>query len=316
LLFEDAGMVDALPSPAEPTVLRRWRHRTGLMLVGVLIAAAVLLRPQVLVGLVVLAAVFVPLERRWPLRRRSRRRPGVGTDVVHFLVNNLFILAGTVVVAVPFVVLSLALLPLPVRAFATTLPGPVELMAAVLIIAFTRYGSHRLSHTQPWLWRFHSVHHSSADLDWLASARLHPVDAVWANACTLVPLGLLGFSRASLGAYALVLAFSAIFDHANLRVRLPVVRWLMPNPEWHHWHHAGDPEAIDRNFSPYPWVDVLFGTAHLPTDRRPTSYGVPDPVPPTGYLAQLAYPFRRRPERESRSPGGRDASRPCLAANA
>jgi hypothetical protein len=36
---------------------------------------------------------------------------------------------------------------------------------------------------------------------------------------------------------------------------------------------------------------MLFGTAYLPRDRRPTGFGVPDPVPPEGWLAHLRYPF-------------------------
>ena len=52
-----------------------------------------------------------------------------------------------------------------------------------------------------------------------------------------------------------------------------------------------DAEARDKNFG-LPVVDKLFGTAYLPQDRRPTGFGVPDPVPQDGYLRQLAYPFR------------------------
>jgi sterol desaturase/sphingolipid hydroxylase (fatty acid hydroxylase superfamily) len=38
------------------------------------------------------------------------------------------------------------------------------------------YWVHRLLHTVPYFWRFHAVHHSSRDLDWLATSRDHPLD--------------------------------------------------------------------------------------------------------------------------------------------
>ena len=82
----------------------------------------------------------------------------------------------------------------------------------------------------------------------------------------------------------------AIFQHANVRLRFPGLRWIVNTPEWHHWHHARDVEARNTNFG-LPVVDKLFGTAYLPKGRRPDGFGIDDPVPATGYVAHLAYPF-------------------------
>jgi sterol desaturase/sphingolipid hydroxylase (fatty acid hydroxylase superfamily) len=73
---------------------------------------------------------------------------------------------------------------------------------------------------------------------------------------------------------------------------------VVNTPEWHHWHHSTDPEARDKNFG-LPVVDRIFGTAYLPQDRRPSGFGTEAPVPRTGYLQHLAYPFTsaaREPE--------------------
>ena len=93
----------------------------------------------------------------------------------------------------------------------------------------------------------------------------------------------------------------AIFQHANVRLRFPVLRWVLPTPEWHHWHHATDAEAHDHNFG-LPVVDRLFGTAYLPRDGGPAGFGIPDPVPRDSYLAQLRYSFAR---------SGPDTARPA-----
>ena len=41
---------------------------------------------------------------------------------------------------------------------------------------------------------------------------------------------------------------SRLFQHANVRLRFPVIRWVINTPEWHHWHHGLDREAYDTNF--------------------------------------------------------------------
>jgi sterol desaturase/sphingolipid hydroxylase (fatty acid hydroxylase superfamily) len=257
---------------------------------------AVVLRPQIALGLVLLAVLFVPLERLWAVRRQPVLRPGWGTDAVHFLVTGAVATAATLVLVVAGAVLlrwqTHGLVEQAVAVLAT-LSVFSQVLLAVAIIAISRYWSHRLSHAVPLLWRFHAVHHSSERLDWLASARVHPLDLAAANAASLIPLYAVGFRGVELGVVAVLLGVLPFLDHANVRLRLPGLRWVVPNPEWHHWHHARAP--VDKNFSPFPFVDVLFGTAYLPTAAWPAAYGTDTPVPSSGYLAQLAHPFRRPP---------------------
>jgi hypothetical protein len=40
-------------------------------------------------------------------------------------------------------------------------------------------------------------------------------------------------------------------------------------------------------------LDKAFGTAYLPRERRPSGFGIADPVPHQGYVAHLRYPFTR-----------------------
>ena len=71
------------------------------------------------------------------------------------------------------------------------------------------------------------------------------------------------------------------------------LRWVMATPQFHHWHHGAEPEAVDKNFAVHlPLLDRMFGTCHLPGDRWPASYGLAagKAVPP-GYVRQLVDPF-------------------------
>lgn len=245
--------------------------------------------------LLVLALLFIPLERAFALHPEQRvLRAGLQTDLAHFAVSHLGVgLIALVALSPARVVLGRVGLH-GLQAAVSSQPLWLQLAAIVLLADLFQYAIHRCFHALPALWRFHAVHHSSRQLDWLAGSRLHLVDIVVVRAFTLLPLQLLGFSERALVVYLVGVSFHAVWIHANMRPRFGVLRHLVVTPEFHHWHHAADPEAVDRNFAVHlPWIDRLFGTAHVP-DRWPERYGIAgDPVPET-WPAQLVWPFGRR----------------------
>jgi sterol desaturase/sphingolipid hydroxylase (fatty acid hydroxylase superfamily) len=248
---------------------------------------AVLVRGNAALGIAVLFLVFVPIEKLFALRPRRVFRRGLLTDLTHLLVNNLFVTAGTIVLVVA------ALIPLFwMRSFglASFLPVGVAIPLALVIALVGNYWGHRLTHQVPFLWRFHSVHHSIELMDWVAAGRLHPLDSAFTQAFTVLPLVLLGYEAGVFAGVAVFVTLLAIFQHANVRLRFPAVRWVINTPEWHHWHHAIDDEARDKNFG-LPVIDRVFGTAYMPKGKRPVGFGIHDPVPQVGYLRHLAYPF-------------------------
>ncbi len=285
-----AAAAAATASPSHPTAATRV-STIGLVATGLLVVLALLVRSRTAFGLIALAAVFVPLEKVVPLHPRPARRALWKTDAVHFLVNNVLIIVGLVVV-LGAVLLGLGWLVQPAfRAAVAAQPWWLQFIEAYLVTQLSFYGAHRAAHEIGWLWRFHKVHHSPTELDWLAAARLHPIDAVLGQAAVVVPLYAFGFSAATFGAFLVFNQLNAIFVHSNVRLRFGPLRWLLNTPEFHHWHHADEPSARNVNLCGAPLVDLLFGTCYLP-HRWPSAYGAGEPVPPT-YLGQLAWPFRR-----------------------
>lgn len=258
----------------------------GLLTVAALVIALVT-RGAGVVGIAVLFLVFVPLEKLFALRPMKVFRRGFLTDLTHLLVDNLLITVGLLAVIVVAVIPFFWLRHLDVVG---GLPTWASVTVAVFITLFGQYWAHRATHQVPLLWRFHSVHHSIEDMDWLASARLHPVDQIFTHGAVVLPLFLLGYSGGVFGGVVVFFTLLALFQHANVRLRFPVLRWVINTPEWHHWHHALDHEAINTNFGT-PVVDWLFGTAYMPKAKVPTGFGTTEPVPPVGYVRQLAYPF-------------------------
>jgi lathosterol oxidase len=247
--------------------------------------------------LLLLVAVFVPLERAFArLPEQPVFRRGWRTDLAYFFVSHL----GVQLVALATVTPALWLFrwaawPALQQAVAAQ-PLALQLALAVLAADLASYAAHRAFHAVPWLWRFHAIHHSSEALDWLAGSRLHLVDVVVTRAVAFVPLFVLGFEQAALAAYLVWVSAQATWIHANLGTRTGWLDHVLVTPRFHHWHHAADPAARDKNFAVhFPWIDRLFGTHHLPADAWPARYGVLDDAPPPGFLAQLAWAFRRRP---------------------
>jgi sterol desaturase/sphingolipid hydroxylase (fatty acid hydroxylase superfamily) len=242
----------------------------------------------------VLAFVFLPAERLFALRRGQRAlREGWRTDVAHFFVSHALVQVG---LAIAVGLLAVGLHGVVGSAFQSSVaaqPRWLQFVEAVALADVAHYAAHRATHRVPWLWKLHAVHHSSRRMDWLASARLHPLDQVLTRTATILPLFVMGFTRETLGGYVVFGAFWAIGLHANVRLRLPGLRWVLATPEFHHWHHSADPEARDKNFGGQsPLLDLLFGTLHMPAREWPRTYGVDEPVPET-YLAQLKHPFAR-----------------------
>jgi lathosterol oxidase len=248
-----------------------------------------------LVNLLLLALVFVPLERLVPRRpEQPVFRPGWPTDLGHFAVSHLLVQVLALLTMAPATVgFAWAVRP-ALQAAVAAQPLVVQVAEVVLVADLTQYAVHRLFHGVPSLWRFHRVHHSSTTMDWLAGSRLHLVDIVVTRGLSFVPLYVLGFAPAAVYAYLVLVSLHAVLIHANVRWSPPALDWLVVTPRFHHWHHARERAAVDRNFAVHlPWIDRLFGTAYLPGDRWPAAYGVDDPPVPDGWLRQLVLPFRR-----------------------
>ncbi|MFN0095073.1 MAG: sterol desaturase family protein, partial [Dehalococcoidia bacterium] len=142
----------------------------------------------VLLGLLLLSLVFGVIERLWPSIRGQRRfRRGLGTDLAWwFWLPTVNQALTFVTVAACAVVVAIALghggSANEIRAFldrdtwVSRQPIWLQFVMLLVLMDLAGYWSHRLFHGQGILWRFHAVHHSSEEVDWLSSVRVHPVN--------------------------------------------------------------------------------------------------------------------------------------------
>jgi len=238
--------------------------------------------------------IFIFIEKFWPLRKdQPVFRPAWQTDFHHFIVNHLAV--GFVLLAVNLLVHKLFGWAAKdgVQAWVQDLPFWAALPLIILVADLVQYWTHRAYHEVPLLWRLHAVHHSVKHMDWLAGSRQHIVELLITRTLVLAPIFVLGFSKEVIDAYIVVVGFQAVFNHANVSVRLGPLRYVLVTPNFHHWHHSQDDEAIDKNYAAhFAFLDHLFGTA-VQSDREwPRDYGVVGDYVPEGFWRQFLFPFR------------------------
>ncbi len=232
------------------------------------------------VWLALLVAVFVPLEWLCALHPKKIWRKQIGVDLGWYFINSLLPAA---VLSVPLAFASRAMSGINPGGFYSAVaawPFWLKLFLMLLVNDIGAYWGHRAMHSNLTLWRFHAVHHSAEELDWLVNTRAHPFDMVFVRFAGLAPVYLLGLAQTTGSridpAVAVLTIFGTVwtfFIHANLRVRLGALEWLISSPAFHHWHHTNDRHR-DHNFSfVFPFIDWVFGTAWLPK-YWPSAYGI------------------------------------------
>ncbi|MFP1684062.1 sterol desaturase family protein [Alloalcanivorax sp. C16-1] len=245
--------------------------------------------------LLVLALVFIPLERLYPKDRDQRvLRRGWITDMKYFLFSHVGVQLISFFTVIPIQVFLHDHVHVGFQQWVAAQPLWLQFIEILVVVDLASYWIHRAFHEVPWLWKFHAVHHSSEQLDWMASSRLHLVEIIANRFAGYLPIFLFGFAPSAVYAYLVFISSHAIFIHANVRFRFPVVRWLIATPEFHHWHHSSEDEAVDKNYAAFlPVYDKLFGTLFMP-DRLAARYGtrVSTRVP-EGVVRQFSFPFRR-----------------------
>ena len=213
--------------------------------------------------------IFIFIEKLFALRQdQPVFRPEWQTDLHHFIVNHMVV--GFVLLATNLLVHKLFGWAAHdgIRGWVANLNFFVAVFLIVLVADLVQYWTHRAYHEVPLLWRLHAVHHSVKSMDWLAGSRQHIVELLITRTLVLAPIYVLGFSKEVIDAYIVIVGFQAVFNHANVSVRLGPLRYVIVTPNFHHWHHSQDKEALDRNYAAhFAFLDHLFGTA-VKSDRE------------------------------------------------
>jgi sterol desaturase/sphingolipid hydroxylase (fatty acid hydroxylase superfamily) len=169
---------------------------------------------------------------------------------------------------------------------------PLWVQALLFLVAsdFMLYWLHRMFHGGGF-WKYHAIHHSSEELEWISAARFHPVNLFIGTIMVDVILLMAGISPNIMLWVGPFTTFHSAFVHANLNWTLGPFKYVLATPVFHRWHHTPLDQGGMKNFAPaFSLWDVLFGTFYMPQAALPERYGVDDPRIPQGFFAQLIYP--------------------------
>jgi len=181
-----------------------------------------------------------------------------------------------------------------------SLPREAEVALAVLLLDYTLWHWHWLTHRVPFLWRFHLVHHVDLDLDASTALRFHFGELALSVPYRLMQVALIGADPFAVALWQVLLFASILFHHSNLRLPAGLERVLVRfvvTPRMHGIHHSDYENETNSNWSSLlsAW-DYLHGTLVLGVPQRALVIGVPtyrDPREATvGKI--LALPFRKQ----------------------
>jgi sterol desaturase/sphingolipid hydroxylase (fatty acid hydroxylase superfamily) len=263
-------------------------HACGTAIVDGIIALSI--------GLV----LFSVMERMFVFKAMNKSWRAILLDFQYALLSMLY---------PPFIYFIIAaifgFLALSVRdAAADPQISPLRFAGQLLALLFVRdcliYLRHRVFHLRP-VWAFHSIHHSSEEVNWLSAVRFHPAEnVIEATGEILLFIGAraVGFDAVVLSTGAVTIGFYNFFIHSNLRWTFGPLRYILVSPVFHRWHHSDLPAAADKNFAAmFSCLDLVFGTFYMPKDLQPETSGLsPEEktVHPRTLAGQLLYPFRKR----------------------
>jgi lathosterol oxidase len=254
-----------------------------------------------LLDILISAAIFIPIELFLPKRlNQTKFHEEWKTDLVYFIIGHLLIQVTGVLVQLPAVKLFSGV---GLGEFQSWIQGIwfiPQLLIALFVSDLFQWSVHYVFHKWPLLWRFHSVHHSTKDIDWLAGSRTHFVDLIVVRSFTFLPLYICGFSQSVFATYLVIAAIQAVLAHSNTRINFGFVKYLLVTPQYHHWHHSDDPKAYDKNFAiHFPFIDMMFGTYYKMGNTWPEGTGLGDVKFPKGFTRQFIFPFIKNPSEEN-----------------
>jgi sterol desaturase/sphingolipid hydroxylase (fatty acid hydroxylase superfamily) len=163
-----------------------------------------------------------------------------------------------------------------------TVPEWMAIAGSIVALDFIIYLQHRAFHAIPICWRFHRVHHGDLDLDASSGVRFHPVEIWVSMGIKMLAVAGLGAPPVAVVAFEIVLNATALFNHSNLNLPLPldrILRQVIVTPDMHRVHHSIIADETNHNFSfNLPWWDRLLGTyLDQPAAGHPSmTLGLPD----------------------------------------
>ncbi|MEP6635198.1 MAG: sterol desaturase family protein [Acidobacteriota bacterium] len=159
------------------------------------------------------------------------------------------------------------------------LPVWLETALAVVLLDYTLYVWHVVTHKVPFLWRFHLPHHVDLDLDASTALRFHFGELVLSVPWRAGQIIGIGVSPLALSIWQTLLLLSILFHHSNIELPIAMERGLnrlIVTPRMHGIHHSMVEDETNSNWSSgLAMWDRLHRTIRLNVPQDEITIGVP-----------------------------------------
>lgn len=159
------------------------------------------------------------------------------------------------------------------------MPAWLYVFLSLVLLDYTLFIWHYLTHRVPLLWRLHQVHHVDLDLDASTALRFHPAEMLLSASWRGAQVFFLGIAPFPLSLWQLITLLEIIFHHSNIELPIAFERKLVKiiaTPRMHGIHHSILPEETDSNWSTiFTWPDYVHGTLQLNIPQDEITIGVP-----------------------------------------
>lgn len=252
---------------------------------------------QKLIWIISCLSIFWIFEGIYPLRKHQYNK-------WKHAKTNLILLLSTMIINVVFGIVTVGIFSwIETNQFGLLylidVPVWAEIIIAVMLLDFvSQYCVHYLLHKIPFMWRFHTVHHSDIHVDVTSGTRHHPIDFIFRETFALIGIVIAGLPIAYYLIYRISTVFFTYFSHADIQLPKKLdkaISYIFITPDTHKFHHHHVMPWTDTNFGNiFSFWDRIFGT-YIYQDTKDIVYGVDilDADKSEDILYQLKAPFKK-----------------------
>ena len=230
-------------------------------------------------------------KRKWETHRMKR----LGFHIVLSIFNTVVMYIPRIFLIIPALMIvnenNLGLLNTIDQSFL------VEALIALLILDFAYYWWHRLSHTIPFLWRFHAVHHGDTHVDVNTSLRFHFGELVLSAVYRMILVFLIGVPISVFIFYEILLSSASHFHHSNINLPDKIddkLSKFIVSPKYHTTHHTVKKTSRDANYCSFFTIwDRIFFTYQESNDSDRLYLGLQDRSLELKMAENIAMPFKK-----------------------
>ena len=155
----------------------------------------------------------------------------------------------------------------------------ISFIICFLVIDFSGYWDHRLSHRINILWNRHFIHHSSEEFNLSCALRQSISNYIRFSSIFMIPAALLGIPVSLFAMIGPIHLFLQFWYHTQLINKLGFLEQILVTPSHHRVHHSINPEYLDKNNSQIFIIwDKIFGTFQKELDEIKPTYGTLKPA--------------------------------------